>query len=300
MEDGGSHEAQNQFARGLIHMESKIKVLAFLVILSVFSIAVSARFESDPVISSVLGITTFLFGIFVGFSMSDRRKRLDDIMKNDASERAALVFLYNMSKVYGNPVAEKVKHAIDHYLMATLDYRIWDYHKTEKYFDHMFEILLGLKPNNKRQYDVFDNILSIPGDIANHRKHTIALIGDRLSKFEWSVFLLFSGIIISSLLVINTGTSTSIAIVTVLSMAIVLLIVLLYKLDTLEWKKEARIFEPYQKTFEALGLMRYYPEELIRLGKVRNHKNRTYRLGVFPRPYPDLSGKKIKIVKGKR
>jgi len=42
--------------------------------------------------------------------------------------------------------------------------------------------------------------------------------------------------------------------------------------------------------------MRYYHEDLIKQGRVKKHKGKTYRVGIFPRPYPDLTGKKIKVV----
>ena len=63
----------------------------------------------------------------------------------------------------------------------------------------------------------------------------------------------------------------------------------------LGWKKEVRIFAPYQKTFEAIGNMRYFPESLMGNKKVKKIAGDKYRVGHFPNPYPNFEGKDIKV-----
>jgi hypothetical protein len=77
---------------------------------------------------------------------------------------------------------------------------------------------------------------------------------------------------------------------------IVHIMLFLFMLDNFSWKEEQRIFEPYQKTFEDIEKLRYYPEILMREKRVKNYKGKKYRVGIFPNSYPNMSGKEIKII----
>jgi len=202
-----------------------------------------------------------------------------------------------MLEIFGKKAQTTIKTKIDAYLMATMDYTIWDYSKTEKHFKDLVKTVISLELKSKAHVEAYNSFAGIIKDLWTSRKQTISLIEDRLSKIEWLVFFVLSGIIVFSLLLIGTTALQGIIIVILTTFTIILLLTLLYRLDNLTWKEEARIFEPYQQTFESVGLMRYYHEDLIKQGRVKKHKGKFYRIGVFPRPYPDLTGKKIKVVK---
>ncbi len=254
--------------------------------------------RNETLAGTSLGVSTFLFGIFIGFSISDRHSRINSIRENDSSERASLEFLFTSMKAFGQPAQNKIRALIDRYIMATLDYTIWDYHKTEKEFKEIINFILSLKIATEWQTQIADDSMGLCRQISSSRKQTVSLIEERLSRLEWLVFFVMSGIVVFSFLLTGTTTMQSVVVVALSTFTIVLLLTVLYRLDNLSWKEEARIFEPYQQTFESIGLMRYYPEDLINDGRVKRHKGKRCRIGFFPRPYPDLSDKKIKIVNG--
>lgn len=254
--------------------------------------------ETNNLYLSFLSVATFLFGILIAFSISDRHNRLEQIRENDSNERAQLVLIYGLSKQLGNSISKKLQKIIDNYIQKTLDYTIWDYHKTEPQFQKIIDFISPFS-RKRSQTVLIDNMMGILKELSTARRKTIALIDDRLTKVEWTIFSLLSSIIILTLLFISIKSWVVIFIVSALSISLILILLLLRSLDDLSWKEEERIFEPYQEALESIGVMRYYPEDLIVQKKVKNHSKYEYRIGIFPKPYPNLSGKKIKIIRKK-
>src|SRR3989338_481380 len=280
----------------MLTFNNKIQVVFVLFIVVVVGIIVFFPFNNQSeLITIILSVATFLFGIFVAFSISDRNKRMEKIRTNDSHERSNLVNIYSLSKTLGKKISERIRKKIDEYLMATLDYKIWDFYKTEKEFNALFDLTMSIKTKNKPQ---MEEIIERLEDIRLSRGETAEVINERLSKFEWVITVFLCLVALICLILINPGTLISIILLSGLSAAVIFSVYFLYSLDNLSWKEETIIFEPYAQTFESLGLLRYYPEDLITFGKVKKHMGKKYRLGVFPKSYQDFSGKKIKIVKG--
>jgi len=245
-----------------------------------------------------LTVSTFLFGVFIAFSMSDRHNRIDKIRENDSTELGSLELLFHLSALHGEAAQESVKAALDRYLMATLDYYIWDFHRTEAHFQELLRAVTSLSVRDAKQASSFSQLLQLLTSIEAARKHTISLIDDRLSTFEWLVFCLLSAVILLSLVLINTGTAMSFLMTALVSLCVLLLLLLLYTLDSLAWKEQVRIWEPYQRTFEAIGLLRYYPGGVIRSGRIKVPRGQVYRVARYPNRYPDMTGKEVSVVGG--
>ncbi len=278
-----------------------IKILAIILFVGlVIFISISPLNKEFQFIEVILGVTTFLFGIFVAFSISDRQNRSDKIKNNISTELSNLFFIFKTSKIFGKSFQKKIQKAIDSYLMEQLDYRRKDLYKTEKALDGIGDLMISAKTKNEKEANYYAYFMEVFNSISGAKKHTINLIGDRVSRFEWIIILFLSSLIIASLVMINTGTIISIVAVSLLIGSVILLVLLLYGLDNLSWKGTARVFEPFQKAFESMGLLRYYPEEVIIRKKVKPLKNIPYRIGRFPHPYPDMRGKKIEVINPRR
>lgn len=274
------------------------KAILFILFVIIFLITIFFPLNrEESLVSMILTVSTFLFGVFIAFSLSDRQTRIDKIRENDSMERASLETLYSLMIVYGVQTQKTIREKIDNYLMATLDHTIWDYYKTEKEFKDLSTSVAFAKTNNGKKIGLFQNMVGLVTTMSNAREQTISLIDDKLSKLEWFVFSTLSCIIILSLLLINTGSIISIIMVTLLSLSVLLVLLLLHSLDSLIWKEEVRIFEPYQRTFEAVDLIRYYPLDVIKAGRVMLYKGKNYRVATFPNPYPNMDDKKIEIIR---
>ncbi len=275
-------------------------ILPLILVLLILIVSIFFPFSSESILlTTIIGVVTFLFGIFISFSISDRYNRLNRIYELDSVERSKLILMYRVSSIFGEKTQLELQAKIDKYLTRNLDYKIFDYYKTEKEFDEIIDYIKSFELTTNKQQSVYESILGMLSDISNARVECISLIGEKLSKIEWLVFLLFSSIIAVCLILINTGVFVSIFIISILLLSLVLLLGLLYSLDNLSWKEEERTFEPYSKTFEAMNLLRYYPKDVIDNNLVYPPEDKDYRVAIFPNPYPDFSNMKIEIVKAK-
>jgi len=269
-----------------------IASFAFLFLLNLFY----PRKIDEPFVPLILSITTFLFSIFVSFSISDRHKRLEELRENDSIERSQLTLLHYHAQVFGKDFQQKMDNAIDNYLMAILDHKIWDFHKTENYVKEIHAVIISVKPTNDIQKTTYGALLARFSDLLTARRKTIGIIPERLSKFEWFVATVLPLLILASIVLIETNSLVISIISSLLGIMIVHIMLFLFMLDNFSWKEEQRIFEPYQKTFEDIEKLRYYPEILMREKRVKNYKGKKYRVGIFPNSYPNMSGKEIKII----
>ena len=245
----------------------------------------------------IISIATFLFGIFISFSIADRHGRINELRSNDSLERGYLILLHKYAGVFGKNYQNRMAELIDHYLMSTLDYEIQDFHKNEPFLDKIYDHIIGAPITNDKQKIVYSEFLDCFSIIVESRRKTIALITDRLSRFEWLVAVFLPFIILLSAILTETHSLIVAIISSILSVMILNITLFLYTLDNLSWKEEKRIFEPYQQTFEAIGKHRYYSESLILQKRVKIHKGKTYRVGRFGnKPYPDFSNKKIEVI----
>ncbi|MDZ4256849.1 MAG: hypothetical protein U1C71_04520 [archaeon] len=251
--------------------------------------------NQDSTLSVILSVSTFLFGVFIAFAISDRRSRMDAIRENDSVERGYIEELYRLSSIFGKKIQKEFQIVLDKYLMATLDYPIFYYYFTEYEFKQIDKKINELDISGDKEKIAYGNIMDIMEKMGVARKKTIAHIGDTLSIFEWTIFTFLSIIIISTLLLSNSGEVYSALVVGIMSFIIALLIVFLDSLNSLQWKEEERLFEPYQRTFEAIDLMRYYPEDLLREGRITKHVGIKYRVGTYTFLNNKIIGKKISI-----
>ncbi len=254
--------------------------------------------ETDiTLIGYATGISTFLFAIFTAYTVSDRQGRIDKIRENDSAERGALESLAQFSEIYGDNTAIRVVDQIDEYLMGTLDYTIWDFYRTEPLFQNLVEEIEAINPRNDKEITTYQVILGLLSELAENRKNTISLINDRLSQLEKIIFYLLAMFILIPTLLVNDGSFILSVMTIALTLVVLLLIIFLNQLDNLSWKEEIRIFEPYQKSFEAIGKPRYYPDILLQTKRVNIPTGISYRIASYPHEYPDISGKTISIVK---
>ncbi|MEK6909196.1 MAG: hypothetical protein AABX23_04050 [Nanoarchaeota archaeon] len=271
-----------------------ILIIAFICLLAL-NVFYPRKIEST-FLTVLISIATFLFGIFISFSISDRHGRINELRNNDSLERGYLILMHKYAGTFGKKYQTEMAEAIDQYLISTLDYEIKDFHKNEKFVDAIYNKIESAKVTNDQQREIYSEFLDCFSSLIEARRKTIALITDRLSRFEWLVATFLPFIILLSTILTETNSLIVAIISSILSVMILNITLFLYTLDSLSWKEERRIFEPYQQTFEAIGRLRYYPEILIKHKRVKMHKNKIYRLGIFPNKYPDLSGKTIRTI----
>jgi hypothetical protein len=265
-------------------------VIAFIIIIGV---AIAFPFGAEGGIYELsLLVTPVLFAIFIAFSISERLSRIDKIRENDSIERSSLESLVSYIKAVSPENHEEVQRLVDEYLMATLDYNIEDYYKTRAYYEKISQKLYSIKDEKVSDFSV-----DILGKILEAREQTVTLISDSMSHFEWLIYCILGTSVLLPYIMTNTGAILNVGFIVLITSSVLLLLSFLDKLDTLEWKREIRIFAPYQKTFEAIGSMRYFPQSLMGSAKVKKIAGDSYRIGHFPSPYPNFEGKTVEVYK---
>jgi len=267
----------------------KVQTIIAFLILSAITILFPLHIE-EAIFELSLYVTPVLFAIFIAFSISERLSRIDKIRENDSIERSSLEMLNSFIESNSLENHKEVNGLIDEYLMATLDYSIEDYYKTKPYYEKISRALYSIR--NDRVNDFSVDILS---KIHEAREQTVTLTSDYMSKFEWLIYYVLGAGVLVPFLVMNNGSFLNVAFVMLIILSVILLLSFLHELNNLGWKKEVRIFAPYQKTFEAIGNMRYFPESLMGNKKVKKIAGDKYRVGHFPNPYPNFEGKDIKV-----
>ena len=251
----------------------------------------------NTLITTMLSVATFLFGIIGAYVLSDRHRRIDELQKILRGDDASYLNIYELSKIFGGKVQEKIKHLIDEFIIATIDYKLEDFPKSNKHFTNLFDFIENLKPKGEKQKEAYKQMLDTLREANINRKNIEYLVRDTMIKFKWFVLIGLWLIIIFSMFYLNNNSPFSIIIVVLLSSASVMFLLIIRDLDTLRWKEEQWIWDPLDQLFEELNLLRYYPEQVLQSRRTHIKKGTRVRSAHYPYPYPDFRKKEVKVVR---
>lgn len=250
----------------------------------------------DPLMIALLSVSTFLFGIFGAHVMQNRHKRLDELRATLNRDNASYLNVYNLSKVFGKQIQNKIQKLIDDYLILTIDYKLKDIYKANDEYLKFYNYVINLKPKNQAQTIAYEEMISLMNNANSNRKYIEYLVRDEMQKFKWISLISLLGIIIFSIFYINDNRLISIIITVLLSSAGSLLLLIIRELDSLRWKEEKWAWGPLEELFLELDTLPYYAEEIIKKQRVKLKKGTKIRVASYPNKYPNFKGKKIKII----
>lgn len=251
---------------------------------------------SSSYIGTALSIASLIFGILIGFFISSAKEKLSKINEALKEHEGNLLFTYRLMDPFGEAAKSEVRKLIDNYLMAQLDYYLYDFKYSNKSFMKYFQYLSDLKPQNSREEGNYSSIQSSLLDTTKQRKVVESLVNERLSFLEWfsiDSLLLF---IIFTIFYFNTGSPISVVATIILSLSAIALTYVLYQLDNLSWKESSWIWEPIQILFKELDLLPYLPDDVVYRKRAKLEKGEKIRIGHYPERYPDMSGKTIEEI----
>ena len=278
----------------------QLLIAFFIFIIAGFLIKGGGGIEfKETVFSGFLVVSSFIFGIIIAFSIANRHARLSSVRQALREQDAILLNLYLLSATFGKRVVAEVRQRIDDLLISQMDYKLVDFDKeSPKNLRILYLFLEKLKAKTKNQGESKDKILDNLVQLEKIYKEVDYQIRNRMMFYEWISLLVLGGIILFCLFYINNGSFVSVLVVAFISTTLILLLLVLYELDTLLWQERNWIWEPLSELFVELDLIPYFPEPVIKrinLKKIEDLKK--IRIAEYPKPYPDMSGKKIKIVK---
>lgn len=241
-------------------------------------------------------IASFLFSIFIAFTIATSHSKLSRINEATNSEEGILLSIYRSSKVFGDGVQKKIQAHIDDYLIDQIDYYLTDFEYSSKSFTSLFDYLIGIKPENEQQALVYQVIVGSLNESAQNRKTVESLVHERVLTFEWVSILTLLGVILYFIFDLNNGSLTMMIASIALSTAAIILVFVLKDLDNLKWKEKSWIWEPLENLFTELDLVPYFPKDVIDEGRATIEKGQKIRVATYPNKYPDMSGKEVQEV----
>ena len=285
------------------------KIPIYLKLLIVFTLVIllaavvqggNKSFDFSQIVAYViLIIAVFSFGLFMMFSLENRKDRINSIKDSLRKQDAYLFNIYQLSKFFEAGVTKKIVGHIDNLLIAQIDYKIEDTDMSSGSLAEFFDIVRQIKTKNEEQVSVKERIMNNLEEISLVLKEVSFKALDRMSVYEWVSLLALFLVIIFGLFYENTNSLVCIAIISVISTALALLLFILRELDTLHWQEQNWVWSPLTNLFKELGLVPYFPEPIFETSRVAIQKIRGLtkaRVAIYKYPYPDFRGKKIKIV----
>jgi len=259
-----------------------------------------STFEFSEIIAFViLIISVFSFGLFMVFSMENRRDRMVSIKKSLRDQDAKLFNLYQLSKYFNSAIVNSMRSHIDQYLIAQIDWNLNDIGRSSKNLALIFDFVQKIKTKNTEQEMAKEKMIDNLQEISSLLKEVSFQVKNKMSGYEWASLLVLFCVILFVVFHENIGSFISILVVSVISSALVLSLLILRRLDTLQWQEQKWIWEPLAELFQDMDLIPYFPnvlfsENRVDIKKIENLKEA--RVAHYKYPYPNFQGKKIKKV----
>lgn len=212
----------------------------FITILLIFLAIIYFHLEMFESIDGVfISISTFLFTIFSGFFVSRQGSRYSSIRDKNASLDAKFSTIYRFAQHLKEPAQKEIGDIILNHYNTELDSHQWDYsitHKTTTLTDiHKVIDRVGRdsKLSNIESAAIGRITFALSG-AQDTRKELVALVEERIPRFQWGLMVLFTLILLSAVSSIH---SVGMLIPSILKAAfaasIVSVVIILHNLDTL-------------------------------------------------------------------
>ena len=245
--------------------------------------------------NNLMALSTFMFGIFVAFSIASAHDKIRKINEFTNAEEGNSLFIYKALGLWGEGVKQKVQKLIDEYLIDQIDYKLQDFHYSSRSFMKLFDFVLNIDCKTDAQKTIYGNIVSTLEDSLKNRKQVESLVKERMALVEWVSIIILLLVNISFMFNMNDGSTINIFSTILLSIASIILVLILRSLDSLNWKESTWIWKPLENLFKELDLLPYYAD-VVTSGRVKLDKGTKIRIAEYPNKYPDMTGKIVKEI----
>ena len=243
---------------------------------------------------AMVSVTTFLFGVLLGFTIARLRDRLAIVQNLIAEGHACLLSIYQMVEVFGEDERNCIRELIDGHLTEQIDFRLVDNHMAMGSFVALTEAVYRLDPQTIQQQHTYKELLVQCNAMNEDRMLMEAATGQNLSAVEWGGLLLLFLLLVSLAAVLPGGRLLGAVVVGVLTGTLVTFMVIVRMLDRLRWHERVTIWEPTARLFRTMGRDPYVPHEVILTGRFR--PSGRVRVVDYPDPYPARSTKVVRVV----
>lgn len=244
---------------------------------------------------ALVDITSFLFGIFISFSISNSQTKMNSINELLKIDEADFLLIYKLTRKIDEDITNEYRKLLDKHYIDQVDYRLYDYRHSSGSFYEIYDFFLDQKTKKPEVSNTLSDITSLLNEIAKSRKQVETYVQQSISKYEWFSLLGLLGLLCFFILDFNTGSFVSALLSATLATTAFVLTLFLRDLNRLIWQKNRWTWEPLYEFFQDVDLMPYFPKPAISNKEIVLAHEGKVRVANFPHAYPDLSGKTIEI-----
>lgn len=230
---------------------------------------------ATELLSLALSVTSVLFGLLIGFFITQMWNKFSSIRRESAILRSSLLgMISNMRRLEGNEeVKEKFFDRMERFLIAFIMIS-WDsVEEEDRYFDRVTETISEVEILNERDKVIFTQLLDAESSASEARSELTTLGKESLMRLEWAVLMSLSSIIIVSVLLLRDGSTFFRAVATVLPSLMVLTMLILDDLDNLRWGSDVISFEPAEAALKELNKEKFYEKRFVKEEWVKEPEN---------------------------
>lgn len=241
-------------------------VLILLIIVAFLAAYFFPGVKENETIKTSITFIGILFGLIVGFFITDLYTRYQGIRNNAAIDSSSLTTFYAFAKILGKNKKnkkwlEKQRTLINNYVKKFMPLP-WDrYSETEPEFSAIVDSLNEIEYDTDKENATYSNILAVVSAHSDSREKLVMFGRDKLSWGEWLVIFFLGGLLLVSLFYTKDETMTSIIFTGALSSAILILLFVVKDLNNLNFGESSISIEPYERVLDAIGKPRYFKKK---------------------------------------
>lgn len=254
-------------------------------------------------VGTTLTVVSILFTILVGFFIAGATTNYFRLQQLISQSNATLVSLQGLARMVAPGKAEELAEAIDHYMIASLDYDLLaSAAGTEDDFTAVVDQVDRLRPEPGISESLFSTMHGVKIKLFELHQEMLLAVQTVVGPRHWLVLITLAALIGSLALVLRKGDILSGLIAGILMASCYQVLKLLYDIDTNLFLAKRLAFQNPQQVFRGIGRLHYYPQYAIDRGNVAIFPP-AYRVGIHP---PGSKTHRIRIVglksirKGKR
>lgn len=245
----------------------------------------------------LISTATFLYGIFIAFSIFSHQNRLSRVRELLRTDDAYILSIYRQSAVFGEKTQAQILELIDEYLMSQIDYRLGDdYHDSTAKYRELSTFIINLKPETEAEKLQYQNLVTLASNANTTRKLVGTLVKERTTNLEWFSIVSLHALIAYLIFSFNTGTVVSAILSTAVVSTGAVMLIVLYQLNTLSWQEDKWVWAPLSNLFLDLNLLPYYPDVVVSEKRAKIKPGSKVRICHYKHPYPDMRDKEVKVI----
>ncbi len=253
-------------------------------------------------LNTLLSMSTFTFAIILGFSLTRRHARPSNIMATLRKADATMINIYDKLGVFQKSIQKKSLKLLDGYLTSQLDYALQDFRQNMPALIEFLTYLTKMKATGSKQQIAYNHIGSFSSQLVEQQKEMEYLVNSNMPIYEWGSLIFLCLTIWIGMLLTPVSSVIGILLMSILASVFFLLLLVLKDLNALTWRAEEWIWTPLFNLFNDLNLRPYIPTPIIGKHISASYLEQfdSYRLVTYPNQYPDISNKKVVLIKNKR